>query len=173
MLWFRGKVYGWLCYLIAIIYLYRPESQIQTKILPICSSFHEISTYLVIFHADNRFVMEQKYLVPALGQETRAGRICQRIQQMSQQSPQVSWHLLNDCEHWASEPVSGWFARLAVKTRLIHVFNWLEKKLNDLRRCFLPGLTEVGMTCYKVNTSELSFYVVVRDNSSFRQMVTL
>lgn len=70
--------------------------------------------------------------------------------------------------------MSGWFGRLAVKTRrLIHVVDWLEKELNCLQRCFLPGLTELGKTCHKVNTSELSFYVVVRDNSSFRQMVTL
>lgn len=70
--------------------------------------------------------------------------------------------------------MSGCFERLAVKTcQLIQVVNWLEKGLNYLQTRCLPGLTGLGETCHKVNTSELAFYIAMRDNSSFRQMVTL
>lgn len=39
----------------------------QTKILQLRNSFHEISTYLIIFHTNNTFVREHKILSPSLG----------------------------------------------------------------------------------------------------------
>lgn len=104
--------------------------------------------YLITFHPNSSFTREQKHLVQALGQDLSVTGCNRSLSRSSSGLPARS-------PGAAACPIlvnrtSGCLARLAVKSyNCILVVNWLEKGLNYLQRCCLPGLTERGRTCHK------------------------
>lgn len=128
------------------MYLYRPESQIQAEIyrsaaLPM--RFQHTLSYVITFHPNSSYTGEQKRLVPALGRDLSVTGCNRSLSGSSSDLPARSSGA-TACPvpvNW----MSGCLARLAVKTcNCVCVVNWLEKGLNYLQRCCLPGLTEYG-----------------------------